>query len=726
MEQNRREFLQTVLSAPLVSPLSGGAYRSPLEPVSKPSQFLFGASTYPELQVREEWHSMLDEFQRAHMNVVRVAETSWGNLEVAPGEFNFGWLRDYLDDLAERKMKAILGTSTYTPPLWLTGEHPEILVQLQPGWKGHPMSRKAACLSHSLYREVCRRYISAIGREFKNHPAVIGWQLDNEIESMVAKICHNPACESAWQEWLKKTYNTPEELNQRLELVSWGMKVRAFREVPQPTETIEDVEELPEMPWSVPGRRHLPALSLAHYHFRRDLILNFFAEQTSTLREAGVKQQITTDWNTTWTALADDPLARKSLDIASLNFYQTTRENPEFWTELAWHQDMHRSAHGRGHYLVTETRFGVTGQTFMDEPFPNHDQFRMWGVQAAAFGASSLIYWSGNRWRGGHWPHWGGLLDWSGRPEPDFGWAVDMGEFFQKWGSRLLENPVNASALVLTDFDQRTALQIYPHTPSSLSLLPVCFDALHRLGAGVDSMDLARAADPANLEKYSVVVIPAATALDGTEVPQALDRFAHFGGAVLITPCNAYQSWDGIFRGDGFGANLRRLTGTLVRTARRMGTAADAGRKDQMVTWEGAGLSQISPVGMDGYCEYIEVDPDTQVVARFSSEEAILDGRPAATLRNVGKGTVIKLGFWPKDDSVLQLLARFLPENSFLGSPLPPGGQAVPRTDNSLLVVNTSGKPLSVSLRREVADRLQGKSHSGELPLAAYGVLWLE
>jgi hypothetical protein len=31
-----------------------------------------------------------------------------------------------------------------------------------------------------------------------------------------------------------------------------------------------------------------------------------------------------------------------------------------------------------------------------------------------------------------------------------------------------------------------------------------------------------------------------------------------------------------------------------------------------------------------------------------------------------------------------------------------------------------------VSLRREVTDRLQGKSHSGETQLPPYGVLWLE
>jgi len=115
MEQNRREFLQTVLSAPLASSFSGMTSPAEAGAAAKPSQFLFGASTYPELQTREEWNKMLDEFQLAHMNVVRVAEGSWGNLESAPGEFNFGWLRDYLDDLAARQMKAIVGTASFTP-----------------------------------------------------------------------------------------------------------------------------------------------------------------------------------------------------------------------------------------------------------------------------------------------------------------------------------------------------------------------------------------------------------------------------------------------------------------------------------------------------------------------------------------------------------------------------------------------------------------------------------
>jgi len=209
------------------------------EPVAGIDRFLYGASVYPELQTREEWNRMLDEFQKARFTVVRVTESSWGNLETAPGKHDFGWLKDFLDDVHRRRMKAILGTSSYIVPQWLAEEHPDILMQVEPGVRANPHSRHSVCLNHPVYREAVRRYVLALGRAFKDHPAVIGWQLDNEIEHKVNRICYNPACERAWHEWLKKTYRTADEFNQRLLLVSWGMKVGTLDKVPLPGHPVD-------------------------------------------------------------------------------------------------------------------------------------------------------------------------------------------------------------------------------------------------------------------------------------------------------------------------------------------------------------------------------------------------------------------------------------------------------------------------------------------------------
>ena len=63
------------------------------------NEFLYGATVYPEFLTPDQRTRMLNEFQRAHFNVVRVGESSWGSLETAPGVYNFGWLREFLDEL---------------------------------------------------------------------------------------------------------------------------------------------------------------------------------------------------------------------------------------------------------------------------------------------------------------------------------------------------------------------------------------------------------------------------------------------------------------------------------------------------------------------------------------------------------------------------------------------------------------------------------------------------
>ncbi|MEW5974278.1 MAG: beta-galactosidase [Acidobacteriota bacterium] len=722
----RAMILLFVLLSVRAASVLAGQLSAPETRTQEPPSFLYGASVYPELMEKEEWTRMLDEFQAAHFNVVRIADSTWGNLEIAPGRFKFGWLREALDDLARRNIRVIMGTSTYVPPQWLTARHPETLVQLFPGTKVHPMSRKAACLNHPLYREACRRFVRALAETFKDHPAIIGWQLDNEMDIMVPRICYNPACDRAWTQWLLKTYSTPEEFNRRLHLQSWAQKVDSLEEVPQPTETAENILETPQRAWAVGAMRHLPALSLASRHFRRDVVLDFLREQRDILRSAGVRQWITHDSNDFWLTFHDDPQAGSILDVGSMNFYQPAVENPGYWTSLAWRQDMNRSAFGRSHFLVTESRIGVYSSTVMDDVFPSHDQFRMWMLQPAAFGASSLLYWSSLRWRGGHWPQFGALMDWTGKPEPDLAWVGEVGEWYGQWGRHLAENPVQARAAILTDYDQRAALQIYSHVPSSLTLLPEAFDAFHRWGIGVDSINSRKAEDSSNLNQYSLLVLAAATTLDSELLPTSLERFVERGGQVLITPFTAYQSWDGVFRGDGLGSNLFDLSGSLVRSGRRMGTAAE-GRQDQQVAWNGIGLQGLSPVGMDGYCELLETSVGAEVIARYRSEDEALQGKPAATLKRLGRGRVVRMAFWPADDSFLRLIRMMVTDaSSLLAAPVPAGVLAVPRSDGSLFVVNTSGRPGELRLARRVRDRLSARKLPAQVRLSPYQVLWLE
>ncbi len=709
-----------MLAAPVWSRFSSIPGWAQSEPAAT-ERFLFGASVYPEIDGAGESKAILDLLERAHMNVARVGESSWGNLELAPGQFNFGWLRDFLDQMHRRGISAILGTSTYIPPQWLAAAHPEILVVLEPGYGPvDPMSRKCPCLNHPLYRAACRRYIQALAAEFHDHPAVIGWQLDNEIEFVEQIICYNPACNHAWREWLEQTFHTPEEFNEKLHLADWGMKIQSFDQVPQPRQGVEEPSNV---------RVALPALSLAEHHFRRDVILGFLAEQAALIRAAGAKQWILTDWIPLWTSIADDPRAQSFMSIAGLNYYQGSTDKPvASWNDAPWQLDMHRSCYGKGRMIVTEALFGAFGDIRIWAVAPSREQLRMWDLLLAAFGACGIMYWSGNRWRGGHFPICGGLLDWSGHPEPDVQWAVELGAFFERWGKSLLDHPVASRAAVLTDFDNRAALEIYPTIDNSESVFTGAFAALHRLGIGVDTVNSLQAEQPDNLRKYDMLLLPADIAFDNDAAVESMRQYVLQGGTLIVTPFTAYMDRNGVFRGDGFGANLAGLTGSLIRTVRLTGSPDRGGKAQLFVNWNGAGMNGRSPAGLDGYIEYLEINgPDTNTIAVFASDQQIVDGKPAATLRKLGRGQVVKLAFWPMDDSFLTLICKCTPStHNLLAAPLPDGVLAVPRTDQSVFVINKTAEPQPCLFQSESQDRISQRTVPAGLTLKPYETLWLD
>jgi hypothetical protein len=112
------------------------------------------------------------------------------------------------------------------------------------------------------------------------------------------------------------------------------------------------------------------------------------------------------------------------------------------------------------------------------------------------------------------------------------------------------------------------------------------------------------------------------------------------------------------------------------------------------VVWNVKALGEASPIGLDGYVEYLEVEPHVETIAIFKSDQEILNGRPAITRNRIGTRTIIKLGFWPADDSFLRLLNSVVPNTaSFLATPVPQGVLAVPRSDASLDRIITVVKP---------------------------------
>ena len=197
----------------------------------KMDNVLYGVAYYPEYMPYDRLDKDVDLMQKAGITVVRVGESTWSSWEPHDGDFQFAWMQRVLDRLHQAGIKVILGTPTYSIPTWLYKEHPEILVLhagtapplsdpyypsypngLQPGFYG---IRQNYDFLNPYFREHAERVIREIIGHFKDHPAVIGYQIDNETFPTNVSTQYTNA---AFLERLKQKYKTPETINE-----IWGL-----------------------------------------------------------------------------------------------------------------------------------------------------------------------------------------------------------------------------------------------------------------------------------------------------------------------------------------------------------------------------------------------------------------------------------------------------------------------------------------------------------------------
>ena len=89
---------------------------------------LFGAAYYDEYAPTDRLDEDVRMMKATGINVVRIAESTWGTLEPKRGVFDFSHVDRVLDAMDKAGINVIVGTPTYAIPTWLAREHPDVLV----------------------------------------------------------------------------------------------------------------------------------------------------------------------------------------------------------------------------------------------------------------------------------------------------------------------------------------------------------------------------------------------------------------------------------------------------------------------------------------------------------------------------------------------------------------------------------------------------------------------
>ena len=194
---------------------------------------MLGAAYYPEDWNESEQTHDIAWMKKAGLKAVRIGEFAWSCMEPKEGEFRFDWLRRVMDRLYEAGIDVVLGTPSATPPIWLEEKDPSMNRLDADGHQETHGGRRHCCSNNPVYVKYSLRIAEEMAKELGHHPALIGWQIDNEI-SIKNGGCYCDSCRKEFYRYLEGKYGTVENLNARWNLTPFSQAYERFDQIPLP------------------------------------------------------------------------------------------------------------------------------------------------------------------------------------------------------------------------------------------------------------------------------------------------------------------------------------------------------------------------------------------------------------------------------------------------------------------------------------------------------------
>jgi len=439
---------------------------------------------------------------------VRIAEFSWAVIEPSEGAYDWSWLDEALSILHSQRLQVVMGTPTATPPKWLVDKYDILPVDIE-GRVRKFGSRRHYSFSSPDYLNQTKRIVEAMASRYGSHPAVAGWQLDNEYGCHDTIRSYDQNALKAFRVWLNKHYGSIQALNTAWGNNFWSMDYGSFDEV-----------DLPNLCVTVANPSHW----LSFYRFSSDQLVNYNKIQADIVRKHSPGRFVTTNFMGFFFDF-DTYKLNKDLDFPSWDSYplgftdslplvfsdeERTRYTKTGHPDVAaFHHDLYRA--GNGSFWIMEQQPGPVNWADHN-PSPADGMVRLWTLQAMSHGADVVSYF---RWRES--PHaqeqmHSGLLrvDHS----DDLG-LLEAKKVLHDLQQFKLEGKGPGHVAILFDFEAQWVWSIQPQGSNFqyVSLLFTIYSSLRSLGLDVDFIPAAQA-DKETLAKYPLLIVPSLPIID--------------------------------------------------------------------------------------------------------------------------------------------------------------------------------------------------------------------
>jgi beta-galactosidase len=338
------------------------------------------------------------DWERDHKTAAQIGMNTfrhwfmWAVIEVAPGKYDWADYDRQMDLAAQNGIKVVIGEIVNTGPEWMFERYAHARVLDSDDFVSFPSVGGSSatgaapiCLDNEDILAAAEKFQTALIERYRNHPAILGYDLWNEGGS---RGCYCAATQAKFREWLKAKYGSLEALGR-----AWHRYSFAEWEYVRP----------PRNSGGYPD-------SIDWAEFRADNTFRLLHRRSELYRRLDKKNQITAH------GVAGSLI---SLPTSSIDEWRSAAE-VDTWG-FTWVASRHGNAPWMQFQAVDLVRAGARGKPFWhaeaqagplwmqpqvpgrareDGRITDDKDVRVWNLISAAGGATGILY-----------PRWRPLLD---------------------------------------------------------------------------------------------------------------------------------------------------------------------------------------------------------------------------------------------------------------------------------------------------------------------------
>lgn len=588
------------------------------------SALYYGVAYYDEYMPEDRLAKDIALMRETGINVVRIAESTWSTLEPQEGEYNFYHIDRVLNAMHEAGIAVIIGTPTYAVPAWLVAKHPDILVTTIKGQQKYG-PRQIMDIVNPKFRHYAEKIIRTLMAHVRHHPAIIGWQLDNETKHYdnVGRYMQAGFIRS-----LQEKYASLDTLNHDFGLDYWSNRIDRWEDFPPVENTIN------------------ASLACAFSRYQRQQVTEYLAWQAEIVREyAQPHQFVTHNFDYEWRGFSfgvqpsvDHFAAAQALDIAGIDIYHPSQKQLT-GREIAFGGAIARALKQGNNYFVLETQAQGFAQW---TPFPG--QLRLQAFSHVASGAAMVSYWHWHSIHNAFETYWKGLLSHDFSRNPTWQEATTIGADFARLSPKLCGLRAENDVALLISNDAMDALNRFRPGDAKGNVYNDIFrrfyDALYDNNIALDIINDVTE----ETARYKTVIIPGLYAADDNLLMR-INRYIEQGGRALIGFKSGFSDENVKVRSSTQPGILHQACGVSYSqftlpddvTIASCTPAIDCREHNDAELW----MELLTPA------------PTTRTLLRY--QHPAWSNYAAATEADYGKGRALYVGFLPHKELINQL-----------------------------------------------------------------------